>query len=91
MMNDSFNMSLPYRQIVVIRVQNSKYGEALVLETSESSGKYLLGFRIDPVSKLASLAKKIVQLWKISYENPIYGVYVTIEESEVCTRYSQLF
>jgi Bardet-Biedl syndrome 5 protein len=80
MMNDLFNMSLPYRQMVTIRVQNSKYGEALVIETSESSGKYLLGFRIDPISKLAPLATKIRQMWKIAYENPIYGVNVSVED-----------
>jgi Bardet-Biedl syndrome 5 protein len=42
-------VSLPWIQIKCIRVRESKYGIALVLETSEFSGAYVLGFRVENV------------------------------------------
>jgi hypothetical protein len=33
-------------------VSDSKYGEALVLEMSEFSGKYVLGFRVDNIKEV---------------------------------------
>ena len=44
--------SIPYLQMKSIRIRDSKFGLALVLETSQQSGGYVLGFRIDPVEKL---------------------------------------
>ncbi|XP_029837273.1 Bardet-Biedl syndrome 5 protein homolog isoform X2 [Ixodes scapularis] len=35
-MNESFNISLPYVQVAAIRTRESKFGKALVIETSES-------------------------------------------------------
>ena len=59
---------------VMISTQNSKYGEALVLETTPRSGKYLLGFRVDPTEKLKPLAMKLRQLWKVAQTDVINGV-----------------
>lgn len=33
-------------------MRNSKFGQALVIETTPSSGGYILGFRADPVEHL---------------------------------------
>lgn len=40
---ETFNVSIPYMQIVSVRVRGSKYGQALVVETHASSGGYVLG------------------------------------------------
>ena len=34
------------------QVRNSKFGQALVIETTSGSGGYILGFRADPVEHL---------------------------------------
>lgn len=34
------------------KVRNSKFGQALVIETTSGSGGYILGFRADPVEHL---------------------------------------
>jgi Bardet-Biedl syndrome 5 protein len=46
----------------------------LVIESSEISGSYILGFRIDPADKLESAYKEISSLHKTYSETPIYGV-----------------
>lgn len=46
-LSDNFNVSLPWVQVKCVRVRDSKYGTALVLETSEFSGGYVLGFRVE--------------------------------------------
>ena len=46
-LSESFNVSLPWIQVKCVRVRESKYGTALVLETSEHSGGYVLGFKVD--------------------------------------------
>ena len=40
---ESFNVSIPYMQIVSVRVRDSKFGQALVIETHPNSGGYMLG------------------------------------------------
>lgn len=40
---ETFNVSIPYMQIVSVRVRGSKFGQALVVETHASSGGYVLG------------------------------------------------
>lgn len=50
-MNENFNVSLPYLQIKDIRIRESKFGTALVVESCETCGGYVLGFRIDPKEK----------------------------------------
>ena len=45
-------MSIPYLQIKAIKVRDSKFGHALVVETTPRSGGYVLGFRVDPYEKL---------------------------------------
>lgn len=46
--NESFNVSIPYLQMKSVKIRDSKFGLALVVESSQQSGGYVLGFRIDP-------------------------------------------
>ena len=49
-----------------------------MLESSELSGGYILGFRIDPVEKLQEIQKEIASLHKLYSSMPIFGIqYVT--------------
>ncbi|CAD7948221.1 unnamed protein product [Amoebophrya sp. A120] len=79
---ENFNVSIPYMQIKSINVRNSKFGQALVLETTPGSGSYILGFRADPVSHLEEIRKQIAKLWKIFSQNPVFGVDFTISKPE---------
>ncbi|RHY10449.1 hypothetical protein DYB25_002235 [Aphanomyces astaci] len=77
---ENFNVSMPYMQIKSARIRNSKFGPALVIETSVSSGGYVLGFRVDPEGKLTELFKEIKSLHTVFSVNPIYGVEYSMEE-----------
>ena len=46
-LSENFNASIPWVQVKCIKVRDSKYGFALVIETSDFSGGYILGFRAD--------------------------------------------
>ncbi|XP_050419171.1 Bardet-Biedl syndrome 5 protein homolog isoform X1 [Patella vulgata] len=78
--NESFNVSIPYLQMRTIKIRDSKFGLALVVETSTSSGGYVLGFRIDPAEKLQSVAKQIQNLHKVYSHCPIFGVEYDTED-----------
>lgn len=73
-MNELFNISLPYLQVSGIKVRESKFGVALVIESSEASGGYVLGFRIDPVERLNAVFNELVNLYNIHAANPNLGV-----------------
>ena len=42
----------------VVRVRESKFGLALVVETSQRCGGYILGFRVDPAEQRAILFRR---------------------------------
>nr|XP_002124803.1 Bardet-Biedl syndrome 5 protein [Ciona intestinalis] len=73
-MNESFNVSVPYLQIQTVKVRDSKFGYAMVIESTWQSGGYVLGFRIDPIEKLQEAAKEIQSLHRVYSASPIYGV-----------------
>ncbi|KAK9410702.1 kelch-like 41 [Crotalus adamanteus] len=79
-MNDSFNVSIPYLQIRSIKIRDSKFGLALVIESSQATGGYVLGFKIDPTEKLEETAKEINSLHKVFSVSPIFGVDYEMEE-----------
>ncbi|XP_018584354.2 Bardet-Biedl syndrome 5 protein homolog isoform X5 [Scleropages formosus] len=79
-MNESFNVSIPYLQIRSIRIRDSKFGLALVIESSQQTGGYVLGFKIDPMDKLQSTVKEINSLHKVYSANPNFGVDYEMEE-----------
>jgi Bardet-Biedl syndrome 5 protein len=45
--SENFNISIPYIQIKLIKKRESKFGSALVIETTQLSGGYLLGFQAE--------------------------------------------
>jgi Bardet-Biedl syndrome 5 protein len=63
-----------------IRVQNSKFGLALVIETMPQSGGYVLGFRIDPTEQLHEVAKEIQNIHSVFSKAPIFGVNYSAED-----------
>lgn len=63
-----------------MKTRESKFGKALVLETSELSGGYVLGFRLD--EKLDEALEEITSLWKVYMTNPTFGVECTFEDAE---------
>lgn len=73
-MNELFNLSLPYLQVTGIRVRESKFGTALVIESTESSGGYVLGFRIDPPERLNLVYNELLNLFNVHASNPNMGV-----------------
>ncbi len=48
-----------------MRVRESKFGQALVIETSPASGGYILGFKVDPKETLDYVHKEISSLWQV--------------------------
>ncbi|RWS14300.1 DUF1448 domain containing protein-like protein [Dinothrombium tinctorium] len=73
-MNELFNLSLPYIQINCIRIRESKFGIALVIESSEATGGYVLGFRLDPIERLHSVYNELINLYSVHANNPNLGV-----------------
>jgi len=78
---ENFNVSIPYVQIKTIRIRDSKFGPALVIDTSPRSGSYVLGFRVDPAEKLAVVHKEIKALYDTYFNNPVFGVSFTVQDS----------
>lgn len=79
---ENFNVSIPYLQMKNINVRNSKFGQALVIETTASSGGYILGFRADPVEHLEQVHTQISNLWRVFSTTPIFGVDFSVEEKQ---------
>ncbi|XP_050712924.1 Bardet-Biedl syndrome 5 protein homolog isoform X2 [Eriocheir sinensis] len=79
-MNELFNISLPYLQIASVKVRESKFGMALVVESSEASGGYVLGFRIDPAEKLHEIHKEISALYTVYSQCPVFGVEFVLQD-----------
>ena len=61
-------------------MRESKYGIALVLETSEFSGSYVLGFRVD---KLDEVYNELSSLFMTYSKKPVFGVQCQFDEHEV--------
>uniref|UniRef100_A0A9J8B7L6 Bardet-Biedl syndrome 5 protein homolog n=1 Tax=Cyprinus carpio carpio TaxID=630221 RepID=A0A9J8B7L6_CYPCA len=75
--NGVWNLSSDQRSI---RIRDSKFGLALVIESSQQTGGYVLGFKIDPMDKLQDAVKEINSLHKVYSANPIFGVEYEMEE-----------
>ncbi|CAI5445900.1 unnamed protein product [Caenorhabditis angaria] len=81
-LNPLYNVSVPYLTLYSCRVRESKFGMALVLETTSNSGEYVLGFRVDPMEKLQKTSKTIQSLHKAHLLKPIFGVTFVKERAE---------
>ncbi|KAE8749940.1 hypothetical protein FOCC_FOCC003410 [Frankliniella occidentalis] len=57
-----------------VRVRESRFGRALVVESGERAGGYVLGFRIDPPEQLLAVHKELVALQQVYGSCPIFGV-----------------
>ncbi|KEG10436.1 bardet-Biedl syndrome 5 protein [Trypanosoma grayi] len=76
----NLNVSIPYLHFIGLHMRATKFGRALVLETSRFAGSYILGFRIDPMARLQELFKECVALWKAWTARPILGVAVVLQD-----------
>jgi len=77
---ENFNVSIPYLQMKVVRVRDSKFGPALVVETCQRCGGYILGFRVDPAEQLSAVFQEIQSLHRVFSNTPVFGVDHTTEE-----------
>jgi len=67
-------------QMKHIRVRDSKFGLALVIETRANSGGYMLGFRVDPLDKLEEIASEVKSLHRVFAETPIFGIEYEVDD-----------
>ena len=77
---ENFNVSIPYLQMKSIRLRESKFGPALVIETRAQSGGYILGFRLDPEERLQEIHSELRSLYRVYALNPVFGIEFTVEE-----------
>lgn len=77
---ENFNVSIPYIQMKQVKVKDSKFGYALVIETSVRSGGYILGFRIDPYEQLQRIYTELCNMYKIYSQTPIFGIQTVVEQ-----------
>ena len=77
----NFNVSVPYMQMKKVRVKESKFGKALVVETQPRCGGYILGFKIHPPEKLDGVLDEILSLFNLFSKAPIFGVDFHKEEA----------
>lgn len=79
-LNQSYNISIPYLHMRIVKIRDSKFGAAMVMETSDNSGEFVLGFRVDPFEKLKEVVQEIHSLFQVYCASPEYGVQYTVEE-----------
>nr|XP_022901695.1 Bardet-Biedl syndrome 5 protein homolog [Onthophagus taurus]XP_022901706.1 Bardet-Biedl syndrome 5 protein homolog [Onthophagus taurus]XP_022901714.1 Bardet-Biedl syndrome 5 protein homolog [Onthophagus taurus]XP_022901721.1 Bardet-Biedl syndrome 5 protein homolog [Onthophagus taurus]XP_022901729.1 Bardet-Biedl syndrome 5 protein homolog [Onthophagus taurus] len=72
--NEGFNVSLPYLQTESVKMCDSKFGPALVVISSEESGSFILGFKLDPEEKMREVFQKLTSVYSVYFNNPIFGV-----------------
>lgn len=63
-----------------IKIRDSKYGHALVIQSLESGGGYTLGFRVDPAARLVDVYKELDSLFSVYAATPIFGVVFVRKE-----------
>ncbi len=76
---NNFNVSVPYMQIKNIRLRDSKFGKALVIETHQRAGGYILGFKVDSEEKLNDMFREITNIYQTCSTSPIFGVDFVVE------------
>eukprot|EP00943_MAST-04B_sp_MAST-4B-sp1_P003945 g3945.t1 len=77
---ENFNVSIPYLQINVVRIRDSKFGLALVIQTRKEGGGYILGFRVDGENMLNRLHDEVVSMYEIYANKPNFGIEFDVEE-----------
>lgn len=71
---DQFRIYIEFLWDFQLRIRDSKYGPALVVQTMETGGGYVLGFRIDPVERLNELFKELCSLHTVYTDQPNFGI-----------------
>lgn len=61
-----------------IRKRESRFGLAVVIESTLGSGGYVLGFRLDPSERLHKITEELQNLYKVHLEHPELGVYYSV-------------
>ena len=61
-------------QMRSVKLRDSKFGQALVVETSAESGGYVLGFRLETKDEGQRLQKQIASMRAASPRHPTCGV-----------------
>ncbi|MES1907465.1 MAG: hypothetical protein MHM6MM_000575 [Cercozoa sp. M6MM] len=74
--DQNFNVSVPHIQIRTAMLRQSKFGIALVLETFQRVGGFILGFRVDDEAELKTIAKQVKATWSSAQHAPDFGVQV---------------
>ncbi len=59
---------------ISVKERSSRFGAAMVVETSRQSGAYILGFRLGPVEKQSELMHLIASIRLLYMKNPVFGV-----------------
>lgn len=59
-------------------MRESRFGLAVVIESTLGSGGYVLGFRLDPVERLHKITEELQNLYKVHLEHPELGVYYSV-------------
>ena len=77
---ENFNVSVPYVQIRSATLRESKFGRCLVINTTQRSGGYVLGFRVEPAERLPTVHQEIDALLRVFGQNPVFGVEFSVEE-----------
>jgi Bardet-Biedl syndrome 5 protein len=63
---------------IQIRVRESRFGLALVVESSLGSGGYVLGFQLDPIERLHKVSDDLQNLYRVHSEHPELGIYYSV-------------
>jgi Bardet-Biedl syndrome 5 protein len=71
-----------------MRMRDSKFGRAIVLETFSKAGGYILGFRVDPKERINDVFKELLSLYQVYSTTPIFGVEFSVESSDDPTQAS---
>ncbi|KAH8038708.1 hypothetical protein HPB51_002852 [Rhipicephalus microplus] len=78
-MNESFNISLPYLQVAAIKTRESKFGTALVIETTDRVSA-LRCRRAESPQKEPAIGQALLGLLKVHKTKPIMGVDVFMQK-----------
>ncbi len=82
-LNESFNVSVPWVQISKVKIRDSTYGKAMVVETQANNNGYTAGFRLEDYERVFT---ELTNLLKVHSENPVLGVETVVEEKSLVSR-----
>jgi len=82
-MANNYNVSIPHIQIASVQTRQSKFGKAIVIETTRRSGGYMLGFKVQEDSEREAVVQELESLHKVYSADPIFGVEFNLEDRPV--------